>query len=85
MPDDSIKVTINVNQVNAAPTSTVPLPPVLMRTPPPAMGTYTVTDGDTGDTHTWSIDSDTSTAENQDGSLFRFDLRRALVQDCARL
>ena len=69
VPDDSIKVTINVNQVNAAPTIAGAATPSVDENTA-TVGTYTVTDGDTGDTHTWSIDSDTSTAENQDGSLF---------------
>ncbi|MYD35509.1 MAG: hypothetical protein F4X20_00565, partial [Dehalococcoidia bacterium] len=68
--DDSIKVTINVNDVNEQPSiSGTPFPDVDENTT--TVGTYTVSDPDTSDTHTWSIDSDTSTEENQDGSLFQ--------------
>ena len=67
--DDSIKVTINVNDVNDAPSiSGTPFPDVDENTT--VVGTYTVSDPDPADTHMWSIDSDTSTEENQDGSLF---------------
>ncbi len=68
--DDSIKVTINVNDVNEAPSiSGAPFPDVDENTT--AVGTYTVSDPDPADTHMWSIDSDTSVEENQDGSLFQ--------------
>ena len=68
--DDSVKLTINVNDVNERPSiSGDDNPEVDENTT--AVGTYTVTDPETADTHTWSIDSDTSVAENQDGSLFQ--------------
>ena len=67
--DDSIKVTINVNDVNEAPSiSGAPFPDVDENTT--TVGTYTVSDPEPADTHMWSIDSDTSVEENQDGSLF---------------
>ena len=69
IPDDSIKVTITVNEVNAEPTIAGDNAPDVDENTT-TVGTYTVTDDDTGDTHTWSIDSDTSVEENRDGSLF---------------
>ena len=70
--DDSIKVTINVNDVNEAPSiSGAPFPEVDENTT--TVGTHTASDPDPTDTHTWSIDSDTSVEENQDGSLFEID------------
>ncbi|MCY3887247.1 MAG: cadherin domain-containing protein [Chloroflexi bacterium] len=67
--DDSIKVTINVNDVNEPPTITgTAFPEVDENTT--SVGTYMVSDDDPADTHLWSIASDTSTEENQDGSLF---------------
>ena len=67
--DDSVKLTINVNDVNEEPEiAGNAFPEVDENTT--TVGTYTVSDPDTADTHTWSIDSDTSIEENQDGSLF---------------
>ncbi|MYB17222.1 MAG: hypothetical protein F4X41_09390 [Chloroflexi bacterium] len=67
--DDSVKLTINVNDVNEEPEiAGNAFPQVDENTT--TVGTYTVSDPDTADTHTWSIDSDTSIEENQDGSLF---------------
>ena len=67
--DDSIKVTITVNDVNEPPAiSGLTTAQILENTT--TIGTYTVTDPDPSDTHTWSIDSDTSTAANRDGALF---------------
>ena len=68
--DDSIKVTINVNDVNEAPTiSGASFPDVDENTT--TVRTYTASDPDAGSTLLWSIDSDTSVEENQDGSLFQ--------------
>ena len=70
--DDSVKVTITVRDVNEQPSiSGVPFPDVDENTT--TVGTYTVSDPDAADTHTWSIDSDTTVEENQDGSLFQID------------
>ena len=68
--DDSIKVTINVNDVNEAPTITGDTAPDVDENTT-TVGTYTVSDLDPADTHTWSIDSDTTVEENQDGALFQ--------------
>ncbi|MYH28389.1 MAG: cadherin repeat domain-containing protein, partial [Acidobacteria bacterium] len=71
--DDSIKVTITVNDVNEPPTIAGDADPDVDENTT-VVGTYTVmNDPDTADTHTWSIDSDTSTEENQDGALFEID------------
>ena len=67
--DDSIKVTINVNDLNEEPTITGDTAPDVDENAT-VVGTYTVSDPDPADTHTWSIDSDTSVEENQDGALF---------------
>ncbi|MCY3504793.1 MAG: cadherin domain-containing protein [Chloroflexi bacterium] len=67
--DDSIKVTISVNDVNEPPTIGGTFDPEVDENTT-TVGTYTVSDPDTANTHTWSIDSDTSVEENQDGSLF---------------
>ncbi len=70
--DDSIKVTISINNVNEEPTIAGDSAPDVDENTT-VVGTYTVSDPDTADTHTWSIDSDTSVEENQDGSLFEID------------
>ena len=70
--DDSVKLTINVNDVNEAPRIAGDANPQVDENTT-TVGTYTVSDPDSADTHTWSIDSDTSTDENQDGSLFEID------------
>ena len=67
--DDSIKVTISVNDLNEEPTITGDDAPDVDENAT-TVGTYTVSDPDSADTHTWSIDSDTSVEENQDGALF---------------
>ena len=67
--DDSIKVTINVNDVNEEPAIAGDTAPDVDENTT-VVGTYTVSDPDPADTHTWSIDSAT-TDENQDGSLFQ--------------
>ncbi len=67
--DDSIKVTITVNDVNETPAISG-LATTNIDENTTAVGTYTVTDPDPSDTHTWSIDSDTSTVANRDGALF---------------
>ncbi len=67
--DDSIKVTINVNDLNEEPTIAGDDAPDINENTT-TVGTYTVSDPDSADTHTWSIDSDTSVEENQDGALF---------------
>ena len=65
-------MTINVNDVNEKPSiAGDTFPDVDENTT--TVGTYTVSDPDPADTHTWSIDSDTSVEENQDGSLFEID------------
>ncbi len=68
--DDSIKVTISVNDLNEEPTITGDTAPDVDENTT-TVGTYTVSDPDPADTHTWSIDSDTSVEENQDGALFQ--------------
>ncbi len=68
--DDSIKVTINVNDLNEEPTITGATAPDVDENTT-TVGTYTVSDPDTSDTHIWSIDSDTTVEENQDGALFQ--------------
>ncbi len=68
--DDSIKVTISVNDLNEEPTITGATAPDVDENTT-TVDTYTVSDPDTADTHTWSIDSDTSVEENQDGALFQ--------------
>ena len=68
--DDSIKVTITVRDVNEEPTITGATAPDVDENTT-NVGTYTVTDPDPADTHTWSIDSDTTVEENQDGALFQ--------------
>jgi len=67
--DDSVKLVININDVNEEPTITGDTAPDIDENTT-AVGMYTVTDPDPADTHTWSIDSDTSVEENQDGALF---------------
>ena len=69
LKDDSIKVTINVNDVNEAP-SISGTAVVQIDENTTTVLTYTVSDPDPGDTHTWSIDSDTSANANADGALF---------------
>ncbi|MYE46664.1 MAG: hypothetical protein F4X25_07920, partial [Chloroflexi bacterium] len=70
--DDSVKLTININDVNESATIAGDDNPEVDENTT-VVGTYTVSDPDPADTHTWSIDSDTSVAENQDGSLFEID------------
>ena len=70
LKDDSIKVTINVNDVNEAPTIAGDAAHNVDENTT-TVGTYTVTDPDPADTHTWSIEGDTTTEGNRDGSLFQ--------------
>ena len=69
LEDDTTKVTITVNDLNEEPTITGDTAPDVDENAT-VVGTYTVSDPDPADTHTWSIDSDTSVEENQDGALF---------------
>ena len=62
--DDSIKVTINVNDVNEAPTIAGDAGHNVDENTT-TVGTYTVTDPDPADTHTWSIET------GDDGALFQ--------------
>ena len=67
--DDSVVVTISITNVNDEPDiSGSALPEVKENTT--TVGTYTVTDDDTSDTHTWSVESDTTIEGNEDGALF---------------
>ena len=67
--DDSVVVTISITNVNDEPDiSGSALPEVKENTT--TVGTYTVTDDDTADTHTWSVESDTTIEGNEDGALF---------------
>ncbi len=75
--DDSVVVTINITNVNDEPDiSGSALPEVKENTT--TVGTYTVTDDDTSDTHTWSVESDTTIEENEDGALFTISSSGAL-------
>ena len=67
--DDSIKVTISVNDLNEEPTITGDTAPDVDENTT-TVGTYMVSDPDPADTHSWSIESDTTVEENQDGALF---------------
>ena len=84
--DDSVVVTINITNVNDEPDISPALPYPMVKENTTNVGTYTVTDDDTADTHTWSIESDTTIEENEDGGLFTISsLRRALIQHRAGL
>jgi len=68
--DDSIKVTISVNDLNEKPS--IEDPDIATHPENTAIvATYTVDDEDSGDSHTWSIESDTSLEGNKDGALFQ--------------
>ena len=68
--DDSIKVTISVNDLNEKPS--IEDPNIATHPENTAIvATYTVDDEDTGDSHTWSVESDTSLEGNKDGALFQ--------------
>ena len=68
--DDSIKVTISVNDLNEKPS--IEDPDIATHPENTAIvATYTVDDEDTGDSHTWSVESDTSLEGNKDGALFQ--------------
>ena len=62
--DDTILVTINVTDVNEAPTISGVFSFGAFPENTTAVGTYTVADVDVGDSHTWSVESD------DDGALF---------------
>ena len=62
--DDTISVTINVTNVNEAPTISGVFSFGAFPENTTAVGTYTVADVDVGDSHTWSVESD------DDGALF---------------
>ena len=66
--DDSIKVTINVNDVNEPPAISG-LATANIDENTTTIGTYTVTDPDPADTHTWSIERHQH-CWNRDGALF---------------
>ncbi|MDE2745934.1 MAG: SwmB domain-containing protein [Chloroflexota bacterium] len=67
--DDSIKVTISVNDLNEKPS--IEDPDISTHPENTAIvATYTVDDEDSGDSHTWSVESDTSLEGNKDGALF---------------
>ena len=68
--DDSIKVTINVNDINEKPE--IEDPDIATHPENTAIvATYTVDDEDTGDSHTWAVESDTTLEGNKDGALFQ--------------
>ena len=63
--DDTILVTISVTNVNEAPSISGTINPSVPEDTT-AVGTYTVTDMDVGDSHTWTVES------SDDGALFVF-------------
>ena len=62
-------VTINVTNVNEAPSISGDESYVIDENTT-ALGTYTVADEDTADSHTWSVDTDTASG-NEDRALFQ--------------
>ena len=67
--DDTILVTISITNVNEKPSISGDESYVIDENTT-ALGTYTVADEDTADSHTWSVDTDTASG-NEDRALFQ--------------